>query len=363
MLKVVALAAFLYGGGACRTRPAPAQRVFVTNEDSGDVTVIDSANDEITRTLHVGKRPRGLRVSPDGRLLYVAVSGSIKSPPKTASTPPNDARLAAVGPVPGLGPLGDDDADAPRDGAADGIAVVDVERGAVTRMLPAGRDPEAFDVTADGTTLYVSNEETAEVSVVDIASSRIVRTVKVGREPEGVTISPDGRFVYVTSEAASEVDVLLARTGEVVARIPTGMRPRAVAFSPDGAQAYVTAELGGTLHVIDTTSRSMVGQVRTGKSGVKPMGIALAPDGTHAYVANGREGSVAVIDVATRRLERTVEGVGARAWGVAVTADGKKLYVAATPDIAVVDVASGTVTKRIRGGSGPWGVAVSRAPR
>lgn len=333
-------------GSSCRPRHEPAELVFVTSEDSGDVTVIDARRDEVTKTIHAGKRPRGLRVSPDGTLLYVALSGSPKSPPKLVAGPAGAA---------------DDDQDGPRDDAADGIAVIDVARGAVTRVLAAGRDPESFDVSPDGKTLYVSNEESAEVSVVDLGSGRVVHTVKVGREPEGVTVSPDGRFVYVTSEADGEVDVIRAGSHEVLARIPTSMRPRAVAFSRDGARAYVTAELGGTLHVIDTASHAAVGQVRTGKTGVKPMGVVLSPDGAHAYVANGREGSVAVIDVATRRLERTVEGVGARPWGIALGKDGKKLYVAAMPDVAVVDVERGVVTKRIPVGRGPWGVAVATA--
>jgi YVTN family beta-propeller protein len=345
---------FAAASASCRRHGNVVARVFVTNEDSGSVTVIDAARDEVTATLHVGKRPRGLRVSADGKLLYVALSGSPKSPPR----PPGPA--AAV--LPASAPV-DDDRDAPRDDSADGIAVVDVERGVVLRVLPAGRDPEAFDVSADGKTLYVSNEETAEVSIVDVATAKVLRSTRVGGEPEGVTIAPDGRFVYVTSEAAGEVDILRAGSGDLVARIPTGMRPRAVAFSPDGAQALVTAELGGVLHVIDTTSQAAVGQIRTGKAGVKPMGVAISPDGSHAYVANGREGSVAVVDVASRRLERTIDAVGARPWGIAITADGKKLYVAAVPDIAVIDVASGTVTKRIRGEGGPWGVAIAGGKR
>ncbi|MDB4943357.1 MAG: beta-propeller repeat protein [Labilithrix sp.] len=325
----------------CRRASNEALRVFVTNEDSGTVSVIDAARDEVIATIPVGKRPRGVRASKDGKLLYVALSGSRKSPP--------GAR--------------EDEPPAPRDDAADGIAVVDLAKGAVVQRLPSGRDPEAFDVSADGATLYVSNEETAELSVVDTRSAKITHVTPVGGEPEGVTLSPDGTQVYVTSEAAGEVDVLQAGTGALLARIPTGMRPRYVAFSGDGAQAFVSAELGGVLHVIDTTSRAAVGQIRTGKQGVKPMGIALAPDGTRAYVANGREGSVGVVDVASRRLEKNIDGVGKRPWGIAITPDGKKLYVAAMPDVAVVDVASGAVVRRIPVGDGPWGVAVGRGAR
>ena len=53
--------------------------------------------------------------------------------------------------------------------------------------------------------MYVSNEETAEMSVLDMSSGEIRDRVKVGGEPEGVTVRPDGREVYVTCEADNEV--------------------------------------------------------------------------------------------------------------------------------------------------------------
>src|SRR5579862_366965 len=50
--------------------------VCVSNERSDDVTVFDGATQRIIATLPVGKRPRGLHASPDGRWFYVALSGS-----------------------------------------------------------------------------------------------------------------------------------------------------------------------------------------------------------------------------------------------------------------------------------------------
>src|SRR5262245_28504910 len=51
-------------------------RVFVTNEKSNDVTVIDAATRTVVKTLPVGQRPRGVTVSPDGRRVYVSNSNS-----------------------------------------------------------------------------------------------------------------------------------------------------------------------------------------------------------------------------------------------------------------------------------------------
>src|SRR4051812_46129711 len=74
--------------------------VYVSNERSGDVTVIDGGTDEVIATLPVGKRPRGIHCSPDGERVYVALSGS-----------------------PRMGP-GVDHARAPADKSADGIGVI-----------------------------------------------------------------------------------------------------------------------------------------------------------------------------------------------------------------------------------------------
>src|SRR2546425_2908933 len=69
----VLLAASLVLGS---TRAGAELRVFVTNEKSDDVTVIDAATRAVVGTIPVGKRPRGVAVSPDGRRVYVTNSNS-----------------------------------------------------------------------------------------------------------------------------------------------------------------------------------------------------------------------------------------------------------------------------------------------
>ena len=44
----------------------PSYRVFVTNEMSGDMTVIDGDTNKVITTVPLGKRPRGIQVTPDG---------------------------------------------------------------------------------------------------------------------------------------------------------------------------------------------------------------------------------------------------------------------------------------------------------
>src|SRR5690349_21237514 len=140
----------LFLGVACKqTGESPGEatpeRVYVSDENGGHVVVIDAANDEVIARIPVGKRPRGIRVSPDGVHVLVALSGSPKSPPGTSP--------AALPPV---------------DRAADGIGIIDVSTMKLARVIEAGQDPELFDVTRDGKWLWASNEETAEASLIDV---------------------------------------------------------------------------------------------------------------------------------------------------------------------------------------------------
>ena len=55
--------------------------VYVSNERSGNVTVLNGATDTVITTIAVGKRPRGIHCSPNGSLVYVALSGSPRMGP------------------------------------------------------------------------------------------------------------------------------------------------------------------------------------------------------------------------------------------------------------------------------------------
>jgi YVTN family beta-propeller protein len=316
--------------------------VYASNEDGRTLSVIDAATDSVVATIDVGMRPRGVKVSPDGRTVYVALSGSPKCPPAMP-----DAECAKK----------------VADRSQDGVAVVDVATRTTTKVLPAGIDPETFDVSADGRTLFVSNEDAATLSLVDVASGRIKGTVKTGREPEGVTIAPDGRTVWVTGETDHDVTVVDVASGKSIAQIDTrGQRPRAVGFLPDGSKAYVTNEQSGTVAVIDPSSHTVRASIPL-PANSKPMGIAVSRDGSRVYVSTGRGGTVVVIDPVRDSVMTTVH-VGRRPWGIALSADGARLYTANGPgnDVSVVNTSTMSVVKRVPVGSVPWGVAEGPTP-
>jgi YVTN family beta-propeller protein len=320
----------------CSSKPL-GYRIYITNEISGDLSVIDSTTMDVVSTIPLGKRPRGIHASPDGKTIYVALSGSPPAPPGVdESTLP------------------------PPDKDADGIGVFDVAQNKMVRMLKGGSDPENFDVSLDGKTIYVSNEDASGVSFIDIAAGTITKTIKTGEEPEGVKLTPDGKLVYSTAEGDGTVSVIDTSAGTLVKTFKVGRRPRNVVFMPSGKRAYVNAENDGAVYLLDTEKNEMIQPIQLGTPGeIKPMGLALSLDSAKLYVTSGRGHKVFVIDTSTNQVAGSFE-VGQRPWGLALSPDGKTLFTANGPsnDVSVVDLATQTVTKKIKTTGGPWGVLV-----
>ena len=352
----VLLAALCMFGVSCSREPAapaseqPAQgapavpeggdRLYVTNEISGDMTVIDVATRQVVSTIPLGKRPRGIRLSPDGSTLYVALSGSPLAPPgiDEKTLPPPDRK-------------------------ADGIGVFDLGQQKLLRVIPSGTDPEQLAISQDGKLLFIANEDAAQVSVVQATDGAVVTTIKVGAEPEGVDLRPDGKVVYVTSEENSEVFVIDAVEPKLITKFAVGPRPRSSGFLPDSTRAYVGSENGSSIAVIDAMTHRVMSTITLTGDMVRPMGIVSSPDGKYVFVSAGRGKSVVIIDTATNMPVGSVE-VGDRPWGLAVSPDGTTIFTANGPsqDVSFVDVATRTVTAKVKAGDGPWGVVYVAAP-
>lgn len=316
------------GAAALRAAVAAGARLaIVTNEGSSDVSIIDTRTMQVIATIGLAARPRGVRVSPDGRLAYIAVS---------------------------------DDAPA-EESDADAIAAIELANARIVALHQVGSDPEQFALSPDGRRLYAANEDAGTATVTDVESATILRTLVVGIEPEGVAISPDGRWIYVTAETSNTVSVIDTRSNEVVANFLVDIRPRAAAFAPDGHRAYVTSEISGSLSVVDVPAHRVIGTVELAGGAAKPVSIAVAPDGSRVYVANGHANSISVVDPVALR-EVAVVPVGRRPWGVDISSDGALIYTAngGSNDVTVIDAHTLEVVGTISVGERPWGVALTR---
>jgi PQQ-dependent catabolism-associated beta-propeller protein len=295
---------------------AATQRIFVTNEKGNSVSVLNGKTLKVEETLEIGKRPRGIGRSPDGKEIYVALSEE------------------------------------------DRIAVIDPGTLKVLRSFPAGKDPETFAVHPNGR-LYLSNEDDAKATVIDPKTGQVVAEISVGLEPEGVAISPDGKHVVVTSESANMLHVIGVPAHTVESNILVGARPRAAVFAADNKTLYASCEIGGEIRRIDITTRKVLRQLSLTDDKAKPKDVLLGKDGKKLYVAGGRADSIFVLDSQTLAIQKRIP-VGKRVWGLALSGDGARLYTTdgASNQISVIDTAAEKVTATVPVGALPWGIVV-----
>ena len=132
-------------------------------------------------------------------------------------------------------------------------------------------------------------------------------------------------------------------------------------------RAYVTNYVDNTVSVIDTATNTVVATVPVG---VQPFGVAITPDGTRAYVADANclpfcgSGRLSVIDTASNTVVATIP-VGVGSSGVATTPDGTRVYVTnqISNTVSVIDSATNTVVATVPVGVDPLGVAITPAPQ
>ncbi len=319
--------------------------IFVSNEHSGTITVISGGDFKVTDMIIVGKRPRGIHASPDGKTVYVALSGTpIEAPPMLDT---NGNPIFAKG-------HDDDDDNAKSDKAADGMGIIDAMHKKFLRKIPVGSDPEQFAVSKDGKRIYISNEDVGAATVLDTDTGKNLTFIPVTREPEGAGVRPDGKVFYITCETGGDIFAIDAETFKIIGHIQVHPRPRSIDFLPDGSRAFVPSESVGELNVIDSVNQTLLKVIALPK-GSRPMTVKVSFDGKKVYASTGRGGTVVVVDANTYEVLNTIK-VGQRPWGITFSPDGKYLFAANGPsdDVSVVDLATEMEITRVKSPGSPW---------
>lgn len=192
-----------------------------------------------------------------------------------------------------------------------GIACAPVEPGAA----PAG-----------GGTLLVGNKGEDTVSFIDLASGAELARVPTGRMPHEIAISPDGRQAAVVAYGAASIDIFDVPTRRLARRVDLSPNegPHGLIWLPDG-RLVATTERSRTLTIVDTRRGDAVSAVGTDQQGTHM--VAVSNDLARAYTANIGSGTVTAIDLRNRRKLRDI-AVGGRPEGIALTPDGRTLWVA-----------------------------------
>jgi len=163
-------------------------------EFSGEVLKVDVESQRVmgTLTLRPGGMPQDVRLSPDGKVFYVA------------------------------------------DMEANGVYLIDGETFTKIGFLPTGKGAHGLYVSRDSKVLYVSNRGEGTISIVDLAARKVVSKWPLprGGSPDMGGISADGKVLWLSGRYHRKVYAIDTSDGHLLARIKVGKGPHGLCVFP-----------------------------------------------------------------------------------------------------------------------------------
>lgn len=220
--------------------------------------------------------------------------------------------------------------------------------------IPIPGGPHELTVSADGRFAYLANYYQADeklghsISVIDIAARKEIRKIELGALEMLHGIVETGGKLYFTSEhtrtvarfntATDSVDWIRG-TGQSLTHIPV--------ISPDGKRLYATNMNSDSVTMIDIEGSGQdAAAIKQIAVGGKPEGIAVSPDGKELWVGQNGDGGVSIIDTATLAVKKTFKA-GRMPIRLKFTADGK-LVVIVDPRTSEVIVYEATTVQELK---------------
>lgn len=157
---------------------------LATCEFSGEMVKIDTVNRKYLSkiTLPNGGMPQDVKLSPDGKIFYVA------------------------------------------DMENDGMHLIDGDNMKVITFMATGKGCHGLYVSRDSKYMYISNRNEGTVSVLEFATRKLVQKWQLPGKasPDMGGVSADGKVLWLSGRYHKEVYAIDTSNGKLLARIPVG---------------------------------------------------------------------------------------------------------------------------------------------
>jgi YVTN family beta-propeller protein len=326
---VLAILAGVLGFGSARAQTHPTLKLYVTNSEGDDITVIDLEGLKVIGDIKVGDHVHGAAMQADGRRLFTTVE--------------SDRTLKVI--------------DTATDRIIDTIKLTQV--------------PNQCAVTPDGRYVGVPIRDGDSVDIVEVAQKKVVKNLPV-RVPHNCYNAHNNDHMFVTSMGDHQVSLIDLKTMTYIAQIPVGGVPRPLAVSSDETRMYVAlSDLHGFV-IVDIPHRRVLEKVQLPPppAGARPLvaytpthGLDLTPDGKELWVTSMVGDGVYIYDIATKKLSEKIPTGKAPNW-LTFSPDGRYCCVsnAGSDDCSIIDTKTRREVTRLKVGKMPKRLVVANAP-
>ncbi|WP_425466722.1 YncE family protein [Pigmentiphaga humi] len=244
----------------------PAPPIIVLNSLDASVSVLDPVTYAETRRIPTGKEPHHIYLTPDDKSLLVANAASdsltfidpltgdvqrtmtgIVDPYQLRFSPDMKWFVTAANRL--------DHIDIYQWNGLAGSA-----EPKLARRIPASRTPSHLTIDSKSRNLYVSLQDSDQLTAIDLATQTPLWTIGVGKTPADVYITADDRYLLValTGDKYVEVYDLSVAPARLAKRIETGAGAHAFRAQGDGRHLFVSNRAANTISRIDLQSMGVV---------------------------------------------------------------------------------------------------------
>ena len=317
-LILIALAA-LAVASAAQSRGA---RLLVLNKEDATLNVINPESGAILATVATGQGPHELVATADGKTAFASNYGT--------------------GPAPGHT-----------------ISMIDVAAGKELRRIDVAPLSRPHGLAVVNGKLYFTAEADKKIARYDPAAGKIDWEFDTGQNTTHMVLpAKDARTIFTSNIASDTISMIQQAAGGAWSQtiVPVGKGPEGLDLSPDGRQLWSAHSRDGGVSVIDVASKKVVHTIAAGTK--RSNRIKLTPDGKFALISDLEAGDLVVLDAPAHKEVKRLP-LGKMPEGILIPPAGGVAYVAVNGDnhVAVVDLKSWQVTKKIQTGKGPDGLA------
>jgi YVTN family beta-propeller protein len=210
-------------------------------------------------------------------------------------------------------------------------------------LLPSAMAQQApwarSDIAVSGRDrVYAADQTSNTVSVIDPSENKLLGVIRLG-DPvpgalsplykgqllvHGLGYSPDGKTLAVVSVGSNSVTLIDTATNKVKGVVYVGRSPHEAFFTPNGRELWVTVRGENYVSVIDPARMKETRRIEVANG---PGMTMFGPDGKYAFVCSSFTPELAVVDVASHNIIKRLPQVSLFSPNIAVTPENDEVWI------------------------------------
>src|SRR5256886_9539659 len=186
--------------------------------------------------------------------------------------------------------------------------------------------------------VYAADQTSNTISVIDPGENKLLGVIRLG-DPvpgalsplykgqllvHGLGYSPDSKTLAVVSVGSNSVTLIDTASNKVKGTVYVGRSPHEPFFTPNGRELWVTVRGENYVSVIDPAQIKETHRIKLANG---PGMTMFGPDGKYAFVCSSFTPELAVVEVASHKIVKRLPQVSPFSPNIAVTPENDEVWI------------------------------------